>query len=36
VSSPDYGLSVHLRYAEADYDAISTNSQGLPSRCALA
>ena len=36
VSSPDYVLSVHRRYVEADYDVISTNTQGLPTHCALA
>jgi methionine synthase I (cobalamin-dependent) len=36
VSSPDYVLSVHRRYAEADYYIISTNTQGLPTHCALA
>jgi len=36
VSSPDYVLSVHRRYAEADYDVISTNTQGLLTHCALA
>ena len=36
VSSPGYVLSVHRRYAEADYDVISTNTQELPTHCALA
>ncbi len=36
VSSPGYVLSVHRRYAEADYDVISTNTQGLPTHSALA
>jgi|SRR5215210_2964163 len=34
--SPDYVLSVHRRYAEADYDVTSTNTQALPPHCALA
>ena len=29
MSSPDYVLSVHRGYAEADYDVISTNTQEL-------
>ena len=36
MSSPDYVLSVHRRYVEADYEVISTNTQGLPTHCALA
>ena len=30
VSSPDYVLSVHRRYAEVGCDVISTNTWGLP------
>ena len=36
MSSPYYVLSMHRRYAEPDYDVISTNTQGLPTHCALA